>query len=260
MNQARAGSKTRLGPIALLVLGAWGCSWHFMQPLPADAPPESPPDCSTNWMARMDGILAGAFVAASAMAIGSYFLTRNKDTWMPYPKAFLIAGGAYAVPALIFSSSAITGAVWAARCNEQYAAYRRWIKQGGQPNAIGAQADAEDGSQTALRDGRACPDGAHAHGAPPPAGLAYGCVLPGAQGQPVPHGPYTTWYESGVKASEGEYRQGKRDGQWTFWYPDGARKLEAHYHLGREVGHWIFWDQAGEIFRETDFGPAPDEP
>lgn len=227
-----------------------------MQPLPADAPPSQVPDCSTNWMAKMDGILAGAFAAASAGAGLNYVTTRDGESWMPYPKAFLYAAGAYGVPLLIFAASAITGAVWAGRCDEQYVAHREWLKAGNQPAPDAAPA-ADQAPATSLRDGRACPDGAHAHGAPPPASLDYGCVLSSEDGRVVNHGPHTTWYESGIKASEGAYLNGKRHGQWTFWYPDGSRKLEAHYHQGREVGTWIFWDQQGEIFKETDFGPIP---
>ena len=233
----------------------WACSWHFMQPLPADAPPSEVPDCSTNWLARMDGILAGAFAAAAGGAVLSYATREDSYIENPYPESYLGAAGAYGVTALIFTASAITVAVWASRCDDQFTAHRGWLKQGNQPLP---RPDAPVAPATALSDGRACPEGAHAHGQPPPASLAHGCVLPGPGGEPVNHGPHTTWYESGVKASEGEYRHGKRHGPWTYWYPDGSRKLEAHYHRGNSVGQWTFWDQQGEIFKEADLGPIPE--
>jgi antitoxin component YwqK of YwqJK toxin-antitoxin module len=35
-------------------------------------------------------------------------------------------------------------------------------------------------------------------------------------------GPYRTWFASGQKREEGEYRQGKREGTWRAWNEDGT--------------------------------------
>ena len=36
-----------------------------------------------------------------------------------------------------------------------------------------------------------------------------------------PSGPWTTWYDSDKKASEGGYEDGVKAGDWTFWKEDG---------------------------------------
>lgn len=262
MNKA---SRKAAALVICACLPAWSCSWVLMKPLPQDAPASEKPDCGTNGLEKTDGMFAGIFAGASALAFGSYALaiSSEKKPWLP-PEVNLATGVGYAVPMLIFAASAITGHFWAKRCDGQALSHRDWLAARGKdpasaPVAETPAAPAVEAAPVHLEDDRPCPQGAHAHGAPPPYSFVHGCALPSTGDKPIWHGPHTTWYKNGIRSSDGEYANGKRHGKWIYWYDDGKKKLESHYHQGAQVGHWIYWNRQGEVFNQVEFPPAPEE-
>jgi hypothetical protein len=43
------------------------------------------------------------------------------------------------------------------------------------------------------------------------------------------------WHENGTKSSEGEYKEGKREGKWIYWYEDGKIMKEREYKEGNKL-------------------------
>ena len=60
------------------------------------------------------------------------------------------------------------------------------------------------------------------------------------------HGPFTEWYENGVKDGEGQYDNGKKTGLWTYWRQNGRKAYEGQYVKGIEDGNWVRWDVNGK--------------
>ena len=48
-------------------------------------------------------------------------------------------------------------------------------------------------------------------------------------------------YENGKIKTEGNLKDGKKDGKWTAWYENGQIKAEANYKDGKGNGKWIAW-------------------
>lgn len=53
-----------------------------------------------------------------------------------------------------------------------------------------------------------------------------------------PNGAARSWYPDGTRESEGELRDGQREGRWTYWNSDGTlhSKLSGLYRSGERVG------------------------
>lgn len=73
----------------------------------------------------------------------------------------------------------------------------------------------------------------------------------GADGELVPHGVTTIWYEDGVKKSELGYAHGTRHGARTTWYPTGQLWAQGAYVNGLEDGTWTAWWHNG--FRQREW-------
>jgi antitoxin component YwqK of YwqJK toxin-antitoxin module len=61
----------------------------------------------------------------------------------------------------------------------------------------------------------------------------------------TPHGPSITWYESGSKESEGEYRDGARSGPWLYWHDNGRLSGRGTFVDGKPDGAWDRFDRDG---------------
>ena len=46
------------------------------------------------------------------------------------------------------------------------------------------------------------------------------------------------WYADGTKKSEGDLKQGQRDGAWVFFHANGNKRAEGSYTAGRMTGPW----------------------
>ena len=53
-------------------------------------------------------------------------------------------------------------------------------------------------------------------------------------------------YENGQKKSEGNFKDGKRDGVYNSWYKNGQIKSETAYKDGKTHGKWIRWHGNGQ--------------
>ena len=75
----------------------------------------------------------------------------------------------------------------------------------------------------------------------------------GKDGKEVLHGTYITWFESGRKFSEQDYRDGKAEGRTTYWHENGQKSAEGMYHQGQPIGTWISWHQNGQKETSCDY-------
>lgn len=89
------------------------------------------------------------------------------------------------------------------------------------------------------------------------------------------------YYEDGTKKTEGNYKNGQRNGQWSYWFHDGKIWSRAVYKEGKEnglrtvwhsngqkyyegkaindqrKGVWKFWDENGKLVKEIDYDREP---
>ena len=70
------------------------------------------------------------------------------------------------------------------------------------------------------------------------------------EGEFVPHGLTSTWYESGLKWTEMTFRHGIKHGQQRKWYNTGAEWSNSGYDNGIEHGVWTAYHRNGEKARE----------
>jgi antitoxin component YwqK of YwqJK toxin-antitoxin module len=88
-----------------------------------------------------------------------------------------------------------------------------------------------------------CPDGGYERGDAPPRAHARWCERSSQSGMQR-HGPYATWYPSGARQEEGEYRDGLKHGRWTVWTAQGSKESEGEYRGGLQHGRWTIWEHA----------------
>jgi|LakMenEpi03Aug12_release.lakeMendotaPanAssembly.Ray.scaffolds.fasta_scaffold806557_1 antitoxin component YwqK of YwqJK toxin-antitoxin module len=66
-------------------------------------------------------------------------------------------------------------------------------------------------------------------------------------------GKYEKWYDSGVKALERNYKNGKKEGLEQRWYENGQQLSGSYYKDGKRDGICRSWCQNGELFDEFPF-------
>jgi hypothetical protein len=64
-------------------------------------------------------------------------------------------------------------------------------------------------------------------------------------GPDLQHGPWTEWYPSGNKKTEGQYDRGVKTGKFTWWYENGQAQAEGEFDAGQKTGTWITWHPNG---------------
>jgi antitoxin component YwqK of YwqJK toxin-antitoxin module len=65
-------------------------------------------------------------------------------------------------------------------------------------------------------------------------------------GEPLRHGPWTTWYSNGQVKLEGHYERDQEMGGFTWWYPNGQKAVSGEYRGGQRHGEWTWWHQNGQ--------------
>ena len=60
-------------------------------------------------------------------------------------------------------------------------------------------------------------------------------------------------YENGQKKSEGNFKDGKRDGVYNSWYKNGQIKSERIYKEDEEIGKWTYWHENGQKEHEVNY-------
>jgi len=66
-------------------------------------------------------------------------------------------------------------------------------------------------------------------------------------------GLWVSWYRGGEKASEGNYRNGKKEGLWISWNYNGQKLDEGNYRNGKLEGLWIIWWNNGRKWEERNY-------
>lgn len=61
------------------------------------------------------------------------------------------------------------------------------------------------------------------------------------------NGPVTTFFESGVRESEGTYKNGDRVGLWQFWHENGRLRWQGNYVASKIDGKVLTWHENGEL-------------
>lgn len=72
-------------------------------------------------------------------------------------------------------------------------------------------------------------------------------------------GIWKAWYEDGTLWSEGEYKNGKRNGPGTTYHPNGKKYLEGNYKDDIQVGIWKIWDENGNLEKEVNYDNNPSQ-
>jgi len=70
-------------------------------------------------------------------------------------------------------------------------------------------------------------------------------------------GLWKSYYEDGKIWSEGEYKDGLRDGITITYHPNGVKRFEGAFYQSKKSGIWKFWDENGEFVKEMDFENLP---
>lgn len=67
------------------------------------------------------------------------------------------------------------------------------------------------------------------------------------------HGPWVSWYSTGQKQLEGEYRNDVQVGRFTWWYPNGQKAIEGSYDNGKQYGEWSWWHSNGQKSTQGEY-------
>ncbi|UCE60996.1 MAG: toxin-antitoxin system YwqK family antitoxin [Phycisphaerales bacterium] len=67
----------------------------------------------------------------------------------------------------------------------------------------------------------------------------------------VRHGPRHSWYEDGSQWAVGEFLNGKDHGTWTVWYSDGSKSQEFTMIEGAWHGKHTVWHPNGKVRSEV---------
>ncbi|HVA47471.1 MAG TPA: hypothetical protein VNH11_13965 [Pirellulales bacterium] len=73
------------------------------------------------------------------------------------------------------------------------------------------------------------------------------------QGKDEKHGIWITWYQSGQKQMQGEYRNDLQVGKFHWWYETGQVALLGAYDAGKQVGKWTWWHQNGQKSTQGEY-------
>lgn len=64
-------------------------------------------------------------------------------------------------------------------------------------------------------------------------------------------GAWTSWFENGMKQSEGFFKNDMRNGKAVVYRENGFKYYEGTYALGKLHGTWITYDTDGSRMKET---------
>jgi len=71
-------------------------------------------------------------------------------------------------------------------------------------------------------------------------------------------GKWESFYPSGYRWSEAEYRNGLREGDAITYYSNGMMRYQGRYYNGERVGIWMFYDTTGVLIEKIDMDETPD--
>jgi len=68
------------------------------------------------------------------------------------------------------------------------------------------------------------------------------------------HGKTVTFTgNKGVKTTEGDYKNGEKNGKWTYWNENGQKESERTYKDGEKDGLWTYWHENGQKESEETY-------
>ena len=70
----------------------------------------------------------------------------------------------------------------------------------------------------------------------------------GPQGLPIQE----SWDNGQIK-SEGNYKNGNKDGKWVWYYESGKVKWEVNYVDGKQEGKWVRYYESGKVWWEGNY-------
>jgi uncharacterized protein len=73
------------------------------------------------------------------------------------------------------------------------------------------------------------------------------------QGKDEKHGQWISWYQSGQKQTQGEYRNDLQVGKFNWWYENGQIALQGSYDAGKQVGKWTWWHANGQKSTQGEY-------
>lgn len=66
-------------------------------------------------------------------------------------------------------------------------------------------------------------------------------------------GLWKSYYRDGVLWSEGDYKNGIREGKTITYFANGKKYYEGQFVNAQKSGVWKFWDEQGEFVNKIDF-------
>jgi len=66
-------------------------------------------------------------------------------------------------------------------------------------------------------------------------------------------GKWKQWYNNGKLWIEEQYSEGIKNGTFIVYYPNGEKNYAGEYKYGMPTGTWKFWNEKGEILKETSY-------
>ncbi|OHB79190.1 MAG: hypothetical protein A2W31_07750, partial [Planctomycetes bacterium RBG_16_64_10] len=64
---------------------------------------------------------------------------------------------------------------------------------------------------------------------------------------------FTWWHPNGQIAAEGTYDEGRQVGKWTWWHPNGQKSIQGEFASGGPSGRWTWWKEDGKVAQRADF-------
>lgn len=71
-------------------------------------------------------------------------------------------------------------------------------------------------------------------------------------------GIWKAWYPDGTLWSEGEYKDGMRNGFGYTYHENGVKYIDGFYKDDKKAGVWKFFDEEGKLLKEVDFDKITD--
>lgn len=71
-------------------------------------------------------------------------------------------------------------------------------------------------------------------------------------------GKWESFYPTGYRWSEAEYRNGFREGNTVTYYPNGMMRYQGQYYNDERIGVWMFYDTTGVLLERIDMDVTPD--
>ena len=66
-------------------------------------------------------------------------------------------------------------------------------------------------------------------------------------------GEWNGWYHNGQHGYKGSYLNGEKEGKWIGWYKNGQKSYEGKYINGKKEFHWIYLDDSGQKMLEGKY-------